>query len=547
VLRATGAFQVAPNHEGKAAVSTAATDRDGTESLTITDPRTGAVLYTLEQATDTEIDRAVTDARRAAATIRGMTVDARLEECAKLKRHILTHKEAIIDRIVSETGKARTDALLTEIFTVLDTIDYYEKNAKKFLADQTVKTPVILIGKKSRIFYEPLGVILMIAPWNYPFNLTLTPFLAAFIAGNAVVFKPSEYTPLKGLLEDIIAKSGFTPDALQIVYGAKDVGRKLIDRRPDKIFFTGSTRAGKQIMAQAAQYLIPVELELGGKDPMIVFDDVNLERTVNGALWGAMTNSGQTCTSVERIYVQDRLFDDFVQSLRAKMEKLTSAALSPTEDDRELDMGAMTTDFQIDIVQKQLDDAAARGATILVGGRRSTRGRAFPPTLVLDAPGDAAIAREETFGPVVVVHKFHDEAEAIRLGNDSPYGLSASVWSADLDRAVRVARALETGNVSINNVLATQGNAALPYGGVKESGFGRYKGAQGLYTFCNLKSIMIDKQSARLELNWYPYSQEKYRLMSKLIDAVYSGGPAALVKVAAIAMKLEKLSKRKRL
>ncbi len=515
--------------------------------ITVTNPRTGQTLYTVPEANDADMVRAYAEARKAAAQLRTMSIRARLAECTKLKKHILAHKESIIDRIVAETGKSRTDALLTEIFTVLDTIDYYEKTAKEILADQVVKTPLILMGKKSKIFYEPLGVILLISPWNYPFNLTMIPFISAFVAGNAVVFKPSEYTPLQGLLEEIMDRSGFMRGALQIVYGGKDVGKKLIDHRPSKIFFTGSTRAGKQVMAQAAQYLIPVELELGGKDPMIVFDDVNLERTVNGALWGGMTNSGQTCTSVERIYVQESLYDQFVESLRAKIGKLTSAACNPGIDERALDVGCMTTAFQVDIVANQVDDAVKRGGAILSGGQRATGCNGFAPTLVVDADPASSLVLDESFGPVVVVSKFRDEAEAIRLANDSQYGLSASVWSTDLDRAVRVARAIETGNVSINNVLATQGNSALPYGGVKESGFGRYKGPQGLHSFCNIKSIMIDKQGSRLEVNWYPYSTEKYALMSKLIETVYSGNPFALLKVAALGLKLDKLSKTKHL
>lgn len=528
-------------------MSTIPSDAVAESQIVVTNPRSGERLYTLPEATPEEMDRAFAEARRAARALRAMRVEERLAECRKLKRHILANKEGIIDRIVAETGKSRTDALLTEIFTVVDTIDYYEKHAVRFLADEKVKTPIILMGKKSRVYYEPLGVVLLIAPWNYPFNLTMIPFISAFIAGNAVVFKPSEYTPLKGLLEAMMDASGFMRDSLQVVYGGKEVGKQLVDRRPDKVFFTGSTRAGRQVMAQAAEYLIPVELELGGKDPMIVFDDVNLERTVNGAVWGAMTNSGQTCTSVERIYVQEGVYEAFVASLQKKIENLKSAATHPAVDDRELDVGGMTTHFQVDIVDTQIADAQGRGARVLTGGRRAEQGYGYAPTIVVEANAQCAIVRDESFGPVVTVEKFRDEAEAIRFANDSDYGLSASVWSADLARAERVARAIHTGNVSINNVLATQGNAALPYGGVKRSGFGRYKGPQGLHAFCNIKSIMIDKQSGRLELNWYPYSKEKYGLMSQLIDAAYSGGALALLKVAAIGLKLERLSKRHRL
>ena len=298
--------------------------REAAGSIEVRDPRTGDRLYTVPSATQEQIAAAFETARTAGRAIRAMSVRHRLDELLKIKRYVLENKEHIIDRVVSETGKSRMDALMSEIFAVLDVIDYYDKNAERVLADQTVKTPVLLFGKKSRIYYEPMGTVLMITPWNYPFHLTIIPFICAFTAGNAVITKPSEYTPLRGLLEEIVEKSGFVRNGLQVVYGGKDTGRALVDQRPNKIIFTGSTHAGKQVMAQAAQYLIPVELELGGKDPMIVFDDVNIDRAVNGAIWGGLTNSGQTCTAVERVFVQERVYDLFVDSLKQKIERVTT-------------------------------------------------------------------------------------------------------------------------------------------------------------------------------------------------------------------------------
>lgn len=518
------------------------------EQIEVINPRTGEILYRLPSASREQIERVYSAARTAAKTLRGMTVRQRLDETLKLKRYILEHREEIVDRIISETGKSRMDALLAEVFTVLDIIDFYDKNAEKMLTDEVVKTPILLMGKKSKIYYEPIGPVLMITPWNYPFNLTMIPFVCAFVAGNPVVHKPSEYTPLKGLIEEIISESGFFRHGIQVVYGGKETGRTLIDGRPSKVLFTGSVRAGRQVMAQAAQYLIPVELELGGKDSMVVFDDVNLERAADGAIWGGMTNSGQTCTAVERVLVHEKVYDQFVDKLKGKIENLsTPSRRNSSQDNGDLDMGCMTTDFQVDIVRRQVEDAVSKGARVVTGGKRVGESQEFQPTVLADIDPSMEIAREETFGPVITVQKFTSEEEAVRIANDSPYGLSASVWSGDIPRAERVAHALETGNVSINNVLATQANSALPFGGVKDSGFGRYKGAHGLHSFSNVKSILIDKNSGVAELNWYPYTKEKYQLFSKLIEAAFSGKPGATIKAIAVGLKLQALGKKQRL
>lgn len=515
--------------------------------IVVRDPRTGNVLYTLPEPSDADIERAFQEARQAFAKVRGMSVRERLDETLKLKRFFLDNKEMIVDRVVQETGKARTDALVSEVFTVLDIIDYYDKHAERYLADAKVPTPVILWPKKSKIYYEPIGPVLIISPWNYPLNLAMIPMITAFVAGNSIVFKPSEWTPLKGLIEEIIEKSGFMRDAVHVVYGGKETGRKLIDQRPAKILFTGSTRAGRQIMEQAAKHLIPVELELGGKDPMVVFDDADIDRTAAGAVWGAMTNSGQTCTSVERLFVHERIYPQFVDALKQKIEKLSHPSRDRDRPDAgDLDVGSMTARFQIEKVEDQVNDAKAKGATVHTGGTRTEDAQDFPPTLITDITDEMKIAHEETFGPVLTVQPFKTEDEAVRLANDSPYGLSASVWSKDIERATRVARAIETGNVSINNVLATQGNSALPFGGTKESGFGRYKGPHGLHSFSNIKSIMIDSGS-KYEPHWFPYTKEKYTLFSKLLDAVYDGGALWLIKTILVGMKLEAHVKKNKL
>ncbi|MBI4557865.1 MAG: aldehyde dehydrogenase family protein [Candidatus Hydrogenedentes bacterium] len=516
--------------------------------IAVKNPMTGEVLYVVPEADDAVIRHTFEAARRAFARISAMTVRERVAETLKIRDYILAHREAIIDKIVAETGKCRTDALTSEIFVILDVIDYYRKNAEKILAVQRVSTPFVLFGKKSRICFEPLGTVLVISPWNYPLHLALVPCITAFVAGNAVVFKPSEYTPLRGLVEEILEGSGFLRHGIQVVYGGKDVGAKLIDAKPAKILFTGSVRSGRKVMELASRHLIPVELELGGKDPMVVFEDVNLERTVNGALWGALTNCGQACTSVERIYVQEGLYDQFVVKLREKIEKVTYPGHGgELPDAGSLDVGCITPAFQLDVIRAHLDEARQNGAKILTGGVPMNGSHVVPPTMVVDVDPSLKLAAEETFGPVVTVMKFKTEEEAVKLANDSEYGLSASVWSGDLERGWRVARQIEAGNVNVNNVMITEGNSALPFGGVKNSGFGRYKGPFGLHAFSNIKSVMVDKQGSRIESNWFPYTKEKYQAFSKLIELLYGGGPLGFLKALVWGLRLELLTRRQRL
>lgn len=511
-------------------------------------PRTGRPLYDVAEATPAEIADVYVRARNAQEILGRMSVRERLNEAAKLKRYILENKESIAGRISEETGKCETDALALEVFAAIDIIHYYEKRAVRILADQRVPTPLVFLGKRSKVFYEPLGTVLVISPWNYPFHLSFVPAISAIIAGNAVVLKPSQYSPLRGVIEDMVRASGFPADAMQVVYTTRRTAQPLIDARPEKIMFTGSVAGGKAVMQQAARHLIPVELELGGKDPMVVFDDVDLRRTVNGAMWGSLVNCGQTCTSIERIYVQEGIHDAFLSSMVQKVKRLRIPTDQKSElDGGRLDIGCMTTESQVEIVERQLAQAVAQGATVLTGGSRVPGTRVFPPTIVTNVNHSMSIVKDETFGPVVTVMKFTSEAEVIELANDCVFGLSASVWSRDLVRAERVARAIRAGNVSINNALATQGNSALPYGGLKQSGFGRYRGTFGLHAFSNIKSVLIDKQSPNPEMHWYPYSPKKVHLFEKLLDALYGTGPGGLLKAAAIGLRMKRMAKREKL
>ncbi|HVL00393.1 MAG TPA: aldehyde dehydrogenase family protein [Dongiaceae bacterium] len=497
----------------------------------------------LLETSEADIKNLFADAAKAGERLRKTNVQARLVAVKKLIDHIVQHKEQIIDLITRETRKCRSDALISELLGVLDNFEWLLHNAPKILADKKVSTPITLLGKKSRIYHEALGTVLIIAPWNYPFHIGMTSILAAYVCGNAVVFKPSEITPLQGLFEQLLAIDPLLEQSVFIAYGTGVTAQRLIEQRPAKIFFTGSARTGKKILAQAADKLIPVDLELGGKDQAIIFDDVNIQRAAKGVLWGALTNAGQSCSAVERVYVQDGIYDRFVETLHEEISKLVINA----GDTGNADMGGMTVDFQLDIVRKQVDDARAKGARVLAGGDLLCDNELFYlPTLLTHVDDSMLVMQQETFGPLLPVLRFSSEEEVVRLSNATDFGLSASVWSKNLARAERVARQLECGAVSINNVMLTEGNPALPFGGTKASGYGRQKGAEGLLGYTRSKSILIDGDSAKIEPNWYPYTQKKYNLFSQLIDALFTASPWRLLKAALIGMKLEAEAKKER-
>ncbi len=512
--------------------------------INVVNPLTKAHLYEIESPSQAELNKVFETARELQKKIGALSVKERIAEVVKISKYLIENYNGVSERIVSETGKTKFEALSNEIFEVCDNIDYYRDHAEKILKDQKVHTPLILMGKKSKIKFGPMGVALIIAPWNYPLMQCFLPSILAFLAGNAVVYKPSEVTPLKGMYEEILDGAGFMKDAIQFVYGGKETGAALIEQRPDKIHFTGSTRAGKQIMAAASKHLIPVDLELGGKDPAIVFDDVDIEKTANGLVWAAFTNAGQSCTSIERCYVHESIFDAMTEKIVALTKKLKLA--NPDCEDCDADVGCMTADFQLKKVEAQLKEATEKGAKILCGGTTIEGTQIMPPTVVTEATTEMELISEETFGPVLPLLKFSDEPEVIALANDSEYGLGASVWSKDLKRAERVAGALKVGNVAINNHMLTEANPALPFGGIKNSGFGRYKGDYGLHTFSNIKSIIIGPNNKVIEPHWYPFTKIKFETFPKLMNAFFSR-PRKWIKFATVGMKMDNMGNKEKI
>lgn len=478
---------------------------------------------------------AIERARRAAQALRGTSARERLLRLGRLREEIVARQEELLDAIQAATGKSRVDAVVAEIFSVLDALHALERNATRWLRDRRVPTPLLLLGKRSEVWLEPLGVVLVIAPWNYPFYQAMVPIAWALAAGNAVVFKPSEHTPLEGVLERLFREAGMPEDWVRVVYGDGSLGAALVDARPDKVFFTGSTATGKRILEAASRHLIPVALELGGKDAMIVFADADLDRAAAGAAWGAFTNAGQACTSVERLFVERAVYAPFRERIVARARDVRMGS----DRDGSSDIGALTTRFQVDKVRSQIEEALAKGAKLLTGEGWDRKSALVPPMVVENAPFDCSLWQEETFGPVVPIAAFDGEDEVVRRVNESPYGLAASVWSGDSKRARRVAGRLDVGNVSVNNVMLTEGNPLLPFGGAKHSGFGRYKGEIGILEFTRAKAVILDKaRGAKMDPNWFPYTPKKYRLFLDLNRRLF-GGRRASPSFLATALKLE--------
>ena len=512
--------------------------------INVVNPLTKENLYSIEPKAEAELKNVFEKARSIQQKISALTVKERVNEVVKISEYLIDNYKSISQRVVSETGKTEFEALSNELFGVCDAIDYYRDRAEKILKPQKAHTSLVLMGKKSSIHFDPMGTVLIIAPWNYPLIQCFLPSILAFLAGNAVVFKPSEVTPLKGLYEEILDGAGFMKDAIQIVYGGKETGADLIEQKPDKIHFTGSTRAGKQVMAAASKHLIPVDLELGGKDPAIVFEDVDIEKTANGLIWAAFTNAGQSCTSIERCYVHESIFDEMTKTIVAITKKLK--LVNPDCEDCEADVGCMTADFQLKIVEAQLKDAIDKGAKIHCGGTTIEDTQIIPPTVVTNVSNEMELIREETFGPILPLIKFSSEKEAIAMANDSEYGLSASVWSKDMKRADRVTAALKVGNVSINNHMLTEGNPALPFGGIKNSGFGRYKGDFGLHTFSNIKSVISGPNNKVIEPHWYPFTTPKLETFPKLMRAFFTR-PRKWIQFALVGMKLDPMGDKEKI
>ena len=489
-------------------------------------PATGEVLGELDSAGPAEVRAAVARARAAQLDWQAWGVRNRTRVLRRFQQILLARKSDVARRITQEAGKPLAEALTTEVLVVLDAARFLIENGFSLLRDERLPHGnLILKAKFGRILREPYGVIGIISPWNYPFSIPATEAMAALLAGNAVVLKPSELTPLIAFeLEKLLREAGVPDDIFQVVPGEGATGAALIQDDIDKLVFTGSVATGRRIAETAAQRLLPVVLELGGKDPMLVLDDADVDVASSGAVWGAFVNAGQTCLSVERCYVHRSLYPAFLDACSAKARKLrVGNGLDPSTE-----IGPMIHERQVRIVEAHLEDAKARGARVLTGGSRLRDiGRElgptfFAPTVIAHVDHSMRIMREETFGPVLPIMAFDDEAEAVRLANDSDYGLAASIWTRDRGRGERLAPQINAGTVMINDVVSCFSISEAPHGGVKLSGLGRTHGRWGLDEMVRVKYVDSDRTPRRKKPWWFGYGRGFAAEMEAFLDLLYS-------------------------
>jgi succinate-semialdehyde dehydrogenase / glutarate-semialdehyde dehydrogenase len=481
--------------------------------LISTNPASGEEVGRFPVASDEDVRAAVSRGREAAAWWAGLGFDGRKDRLLKWASVLTNRIDELAALINKEGGKPVAEAIV-EAVAAIDHVAWAAKNAKRVLKIRKVKSSILVAEHAAFLEYQPFGVIGVIGPWNYPIFTPMGSIAYALAAGNAVVFKPSEYTPAVGkFLVDTFAEVVPERPVAQIVFGMGDVGAALCTSGVGKIAFTGSTRTGKRIMAQCAEQLTPVLLECGGKDAMIVDSDADLDAAASAAVWGGLTNAGQTCIGIERVYVVDSVADKFVEKLVAK------AATLKVGYDADSDIGPITMPSQIETIQRHISDALDNGGRAVLGGLDAVKAPYVKPTILLDVPESSSAVCEETFGPTITVTKVADVDEAVRLANALPYGLGGAVFGKQ--RAMRVARSLRSGMTSINATLAFAGMPSLPFGGVGDSGIGRIHGDDGLREFSRPKAITKRRMKSVLPAMSFERTPKQVELIKKAVRLVH--------------------------
>ena len=504
-------------------VTEEAPSTNGHSGIPVENPATGQVIATVPDLGADEVHAMAEKGRAAQPGWEALGFEGRGRILLRAQKWVIENRERIIDTIVSETGKTYEDAQLAEISYGAAAFGFWAKHAPEYLGDQKVKSSNLLVkGKKLILRHKPLGLIGVIGPWNYPLTNSFGDCIPALAAGNSVILKPSEITPLTSLLmAECLEDCGVPDGVFQVATGRGETGRALIDE-VDMIMFTGSTRTGRKVAIAAAERLIPCSLELGGKDPMIVLRDADLERAANAAVFYSMQNSGQTCISTERVYVEEPVYDEFVQKVTQKVSELRqgrSTGPGTTE------VGAMTFPPQLDIVESHVKDAVDKGARVLVGGhRREGEGMFFEPTVMVDVDHSMEAMTEETFGPTLPIMKVRDAEEAVRLSNDSPYGLGASVFTKDVDKGEQIARRVQAGAVCVNDAMLNYTALELPMGGAKTSGLGSRHGAGGIRKYTQQQAILVSRLHPHRDLHMFPYTAKKSKRIGKLLAFLYGRG-----------------------
>lgn len=478
-------------------------------------PRTGDVVESYPIHGDAEVRAAVERAREASAWWGALTFDERKALLNTWKAVVTRRIAQLAEVIHQETGKPHGDALL-ESSLAIDHLAWAAGHAEKVLKRRRVPSGLVMANQKATVEYRPLGVVGVIGPWNYPVFTPMGSIAYALAAGNAVVFKPSEYTPgvgtwLAQTFAEVIGKP-----VLQVVTGLGDTGAALCRSGVDKLAFTGSTATGKRVMAACAETLTPVIIEAGGKDALIVDEDADLDAAADGAVWGACANAGQTCAGVERVYVHERVYDDFLTRLVEKAKDVHGTA-----DDQAL-IGPITMPSQIDIIRRHVDDALARGGRAILGGADAVGERWVQPTILVDVPEDSTAVTEETFGPTMTVTRVRDMDEAVELTNASRYALGSTVFSRS--HGMQVAERLRVGMTAINGVITFAGVPSLPFGGIGDSGFGRIHGPDGLKEFTYAHAITRQRFKPVIALTTFARTEKAEQQLGKMITMLHGRG-----------------------
>ncbi|GIF18745.1 acyl-CoA reductase-like NAD-dependent aldehyde dehydrogenase [Actinoplanes tereljensis] len=477
--------------------------------LISTNPATGAEAGRVPVADEKAVVVAVERAHEAGLWWQSLGFDGRKDRILRWRSLIVQRFEELAQLTSLETGKPNADAIV-EAVAAVEHLDWAGRNAKRVLGPRKVRTRLLLAEHAGHLEYQPYGVVGVIGPWNYPIVTPVGPISGALAAGNAVVFKPSEYTPIVGQwLVDTFAEIVPEHPVLQAVHGLGDVGAALCRAGTNKMAFTGSTATAKKVMAACAENLIPVVIEAGGKDALIVDADADVTAAAEAAVWGSMTNAGQTCIGIERVYAVAPVYDALVAEIVAKAGKLRTGE----------EIGPITMPKQIDIIRDHIDDALAKGGKAVLGGADAVQPPYVSPTVLVDVPADSREIRDETFGPTLTVTKVADADEAIRLANDTPYGLGGAVFGKK--NAIRIARRLRSGMVAVNGTLTFVGMGNLPFGGVGDSGFGRIHGEDGLREFARAKAITVRRAKSLLPSMTFERTPAQVSQIVKAVRLLY--------------------------
>jgi acyl-CoA reductase-like NAD-dependent aldehyde dehydrogenase len=493
--------------------------------IPVENPATGEIVATVPDLGAEAVAAMAARGRAAQPAWDALGFEGRGRVLLRAQKWLMDNSGQVIATIMSETGKTFEDASLAEISYAGNAFGFWAKQAPEYLADERVKSGQLLVkGKKLILRYQPLGLIGVIGPWNYPLTNSFGDCIPALAAGNSVILKPSEITPLTSMLmAEGLRECGLPEDVLQIATGRGETGAALVEE-VDMIMFTGSTRTGRKVAEAAARRLIPASLELGGKDPMIVLSDADLERAANFATYYSMQNAGQTCISIERVYVEEPVYDEFVAKVS---EKVRALRVGPPGGPGSVEVGAITFPPQLQTIEDHVSDAVEKGARVLTGGHaaQSGGGRFYQPTVLVDVDHTMKIMTEETFGPTLPIMKVSDSEEAVRLANDSPYGLGSSVFTRNTERGEQIARRLQTGAANVNDAMINYTVLELPMGGAKASGLGSRHGAGGIRKFCAQQAIVVTPRLAlKREPHMYPYRNRTSRLLAGVFKFLYGRG-----------------------